>query len=825
MSHIYADKLAENDGSSIFPITVKDSEGNIYRIDDEEPDSYNGDVPAGSRPITATLIGKEGAPIPDGSVDYTAIASRKAVVRFEKSGKYAFDEWRSEYLLSELIHKKYEKLGDSYVPFKLLPSGKADEVRAVISINDSGIDPRQVLFKTPKGTVFNRTYNDSDKSYTISLAGGEDGDGQEVYALYPNDDGTYLNLGKLIVISYPEQTYKLVVVPVNGSGADAKSLERELNKLYNPVGITWSVTVDKNFEYSGSTAFLEKGGGSLSAYTSAMKELQGAYINAGNDIDGKAAYLFYINGGNGADDAGRDTTAFMPRNKQFAYVFSQYHPDLTASARTVAHELGHGMFALKHTFDSDYKIAQNATDNLMDYTPGATHIAKWQWDRLYDPGVVLRVFERDEDAMIQGVIFEGIEFWDFAEYIYNGYFVDIFSFRSIPPEDDDVIDVYTLYPHYNEDVDGKDILSYYLAIRTETGRFEYVIGPESYQAFKENVVNYRWAADWMYIAGTPSQSQIRAAIGLREGNIGEYFKGLAGMWGDAISNPEWWTNTAFLYLAPQAKFGKLTAGAQKLVSNLQKAASRGWYTAFDRMARAGYKMNLVGEKTVIATGLNKEIAYFNRNGYLQPNEYLLVNPDPKVYQLVGNFDDIGYINPAGKEITGRLELWKSSGGKYVWRASVVTGKYNINPINIREVAQTWSSSKKVRFNFADNFYKRVGFKDYDNHLRAINFNEEVIQVRLKKGEYLYQYCAIDPNGKIKIGSYFYRDKNINVNQLGFDVEGRVMVRVKLDGDFNFLQSIAADIEDWVPNTGKVFQGGETQLFNPNVTLVDITILK
>jgi hypothetical protein len=35
----------------------------------------------------------------------------------------------------------------------------------------------------------------------------------------------------------------------------------------------------------------------------------------------------------------------------------------------------------------------------MDYTPDATHIAKWQWDLIHDPGVILRVFERDADAM------------------------------------------------------------------------------------------------------------------------------------------------------------------------------------------------------------------------------------------------------------------------------------------------------------------------------------------------------------------------------------------------------------------------------------------
>jgi hypothetical protein len=37
----------------------------------------------------------------------------------------------------------------------------------------------------------------------------------------------------------------------------------------------------------------------------------------------------------------------------------------------------------------------------MDYTFGDTHIAKWQWDLIHDPGVIVRVFERDKDAAIQ----------------------------------------------------------------------------------------------------------------------------------------------------------------------------------------------------------------------------------------------------------------------------------------------------------------------------------------------------------------------------------------------------------------------------------------
>jgi hypothetical protein len=49
----------------------------------------------------------------------------------------------------------------------------------------------------------------------------------------------------------------------------------------------------------------------------------------------------------------------------------------------------------------------------MDYTGGATHIAKWQWDLIHDQGVIVRVFERDRDAEI---IINNIDAKYFAKY-------------------------------------------------------------------------------------------------------------------------------------------------------------------------------------------------------------------------------------------------------------------------------------------------------------------------------------------------------------------------------------------------------------------------
>ncbi|MDR2065461.1 MAG: hypothetical protein LBP85_07130 [Prevotellaceae bacterium] len=79
-----------------------------------------------------------------------------------------------------------------------------------------------------------------------------------------------------------------------------------------------------------------------------------------------------------------------------------------------AHELGHGIWALKHTFDNDYgNIAVNTTGNLMDYTPGANHLAKWQWEIIRYPALFTDPFGGDEEGMYAkdfSVFYNDVEF-------------------------------------------------------------------------------------------------------------------------------------------------------------------------------------------------------------------------------------------------------------------------------------------------------------------------------------------------------------------------------------------------------------------------------
>jgi hypothetical protein len=90
----------------------------------------------------------------------------------------------------------------------------------------------------------------------------------------------------------------------------------------------------------------------------------------------------------------------MPLGGRFGYLFKNQIP--TDQINTIAaHELGHGIWALKHTFDNDYgNIAVNTTENLMDYTPHADHLAKWQWEIIRYPALFTDPFGGDEEGMV-----------------------------------------------------------------------------------------------------------------------------------------------------------------------------------------------------------------------------------------------------------------------------------------------------------------------------------------------------------------------------------------------------------------------------------------
>jgi hypothetical protein len=288
------------------------------------------------------------------------------------------------------------------VPWKLIPAGESDVVQAKIELIDKNFDPESVIFSTPQGQQCDYSYDEKTKTYTITLVAGQENDVQEIYALYKRNAQHYLTLGRLNVVTYKKQTPKVVVVNVNKNEIDATTLKTELDKIYVPVGVDWQVSSD-TFTYDENATFLDEASSLLQTYTEPMLALQAAYKQAKGGIDKNTAYLFILNKSGAGKN--RDAAGFMPRGKQFGYIFKK---ELSANEipQVIAHELGHGQWKLRHTFDDSYgKTAvstKGTTANLMDYNKGS-HLAKWQWDMMTVPAVFDGVLDTDEEAMSDNI--------------------------------------------------------------------------------------------------------------------------------------------------------------------------------------------------------------------------------------------------------------------------------------------------------------------------------------------------------------------------------------------------------------------------------------
>jgi TANFOR domain-containing protein len=379
------------------PATVKDKDGNIYKA--------NADG-------TIQKIAAAGNNALPASGELNTVHADVATVTFMPHAKqtFAFDAFRSDYLKSQLIGAAYQKLADNYyVPAKAIAASQTDLVKAQISIkNSAAVNIDSVRFVTGTGTRFEAKKLDNT-SWEITVLGGPANDAQELYALATGKDGKTITLGKLLIASYEVQERKVVLVPVNGGSVDTDAITRSLQRVYGPLGITWKVVPDEPFtdntwDLDGDGLMDAGSGGLLTSRTREMKQLSTIYGQA-RGIDDAAVYLFIMRNGKDKDKL---LAGDMPRSQQFGYIFTDGVSDI---GWTVAHEIAHGAYHLRHSFDGYGFNESDLQDNLMNYKAGL-QLNKFQWDAMHDPGVVWGLFETDADgeaaaaADVSGIVLE-----------------------------------------------------------------------------------------------------------------------------------------------------------------------------------------------------------------------------------------------------------------------------------------------------------------------------------------------------------------------------------------------------------------------------------
>ena len=387
------------DYKSVFPMTVTDAEGNSYRIQPEESGSQDDDTSTSQGQIALTA--ERVAQVGDFNAD--VLSKKYGQVHFERGpGKYAFDDGKEEwYRKSVKLDRFYKPFAKDYIaPWKLIPEGETDVVTAHYE-GKQRIDASKLVFTSDaKSPALPSSYDETSRTWSIKLPSVASGAAYDVFAVYEGEV-----LGKLHVVSYAKQRHKVTLVPINDAKLDKTHIERELNAVYTPVGVHFDVEVDERMrgDYSWEVPGEEDKqlslvGKSFWGYDKELKEstemlqLQQAYQAKAGTLEG--AYLFVLDGAKGLPSGTAFLQGEMPRKSRFGYLFSN---DGEALSKTIAHELGHGLFTLRHTFDSEYagKKSQDSSSNLMDYAEG-TALAAFQWNVMASPAIFTAADKAEE---------------------------------------------------------------------------------------------------------------------------------------------------------------------------------------------------------------------------------------------------------------------------------------------------------------------------------------------------------------------------------------------------------------------------------------------
>ncbi|WMN12195.1 DUF5675 family protein [Marivirga salinae] len=358
-------------------IVIEDDKGNVYVVND------NGEVsgPHQSNPDTIT---------DDTPIDF--------MVQFKENEnqQYGFD-----FKQHEALSSRYEQMqinGENYsIPWKSIKMGSTDPITAEIIGKDEF--PDMIGFRNLSSNLAtNPSESPTEKTVTIQTTTEEEEITAYVLQESTNEEGeteeVSITVGKLKVKQYELIRKNIVLVPINSAQIpNASLLQEELNSIYGPAVTEWEVSQEKEpYEVPADILeTLDEGeSGIFASFPKNMRQFNREFKRSKDNFDKDAYYLFVLEG-DYSDKAG-----IMPFKRQFGYIFKDNADNFT---KTIAHELAHGAFRLRHTFSEEGFIAsKNSTDNLMDYRPDGTDLYKYQWDLVHDPESMIGWFEDDEEG-------------------------------------------------------------------------------------------------------------------------------------------------------------------------------------------------------------------------------------------------------------------------------------------------------------------------------------------------------------------------------------------------------------------------------------------
>ena len=350
---------------------VTTTQEKIYHIDKDGKVSSPQAVAQGGKPTKENTNGVTE------NGEATALTAKGIEVRFENTAdsKYAYE------VPTKAYSKDYQKMGGKYLPFKAVVKGEAEPFLAKVHISDKNISADSLIFKTDKGALIESKRIEGSDDFLLTLKGFYSFAVEQVQATIKQGK-KYQIAGVFNLVHLSPKTAKVVLVPTTENlSIDTDRVKAIYNKIGVTLDITWAAPFDITPYLSNGVLETKDVFGDLTDYSLSQQKIINAYKATGK-VANDTYYVFITNAKSSTGQGG-----YMALGGQFGFVFDQ-------TARTLAHELGHGIFKLVHPFK---KKQQGNVPSLMDYTSDEDLLFA-DWKQINDPAFKVGIFQGQSEG-------------------------------------------------------------------------------------------------------------------------------------------------------------------------------------------------------------------------------------------------------------------------------------------------------------------------------------------------------------------------------------------------------------------------------------------
>jgi hypothetical protein len=340
------------------------------------------------------------------SSEVAQISSPDVTITFENgsNSKYAFDKQPAAG--SEKLKATYETIpmqgGGVYkVNYKAVSDLNGSDVFIVEANFKNGKKKEDIVFKTNAGAkvdvnwisdtkaeiTVNKTLNFGKGSIIATVKGAKEKDPKDATKTIEAKADV---AGKVNVWELTQKpAISITLLSINGASMpNVKDAKAYLNDVYNTVGVKFDVTTQSIAIGSLPNEIQCGNSDILNVYTEGQNNIKNQIESNSNFVYNNETYYVIYTG----KPAQNNYKGFMPLGGQYAFVFDN-------SLNTTAHELGHGIFGLKHPFSIEADSGK--TDLLMDYG-GGKRLSHNDWDIIHSGGWKFYGFQKSAGGALAG---------------------------------------------------------------------------------------------------------------------------------------------------------------------------------------------------------------------------------------------------------------------------------------------------------------------------------------------------------------------------------------------------------------------------------------